>query len=41
LPGASSFIPAIGIDNKRIRRKMVDDIRVQKQLSMTERYHRN
>ena len=37
--GASSFVPQIGFDNKRIRRKMVDDIRVQKEISLNERYH--
>jgi outer membrane receptor protein involved in Fe transport len=37
--GASSFIPQIGIDNKRIRRKMIDDIRVQKEIPLSERYH--
>jgi len=37
--GASAFIPSIGIDNKRIRRKMVDDIRLQKEVSLKERYH--
>ena len=37
--GASSFVPAIGIDNKRIRRKMVDDLRFQKEIPFAERYH--
>jgi hypothetical protein len=37
--GASSFVPAIGIDNKRIRRKMVDDLRFQKEIPFGERYH--
>lgn len=37
--GASSFVPAIGIDNKRIRRKMVDDVRLQKEVPFGDRYH--
>jgi hypothetical protein len=37
--GASSFVPQIGIDNKRIRRKMVDDIRFQKEIPFGDRYH--
>jgi carboxypeptidase family protein len=37
--GASSFVPPIGIDNKRIRRKMVDDIRLQKEVPLGERFH--
>ncbi|MGO9436835.1 MAG: carboxypeptidase regulatory-like domain-containing protein [Terracidiphilus sp.] len=37
--GGSSFVPEIGIDNKRIRRKMVDDLRLQKEVPLAERYH--
>ena len=37
--GASSFVPSIGIDNKRIRRKIVDDVRLQKEVPFGERYH--
>ncbi len=37
--GGQSIVPMIGIDNKRIRRKMVDDLRLQKELSLNERYH--
>jgi len=37
--GGQLIIPMIGIDNKRIRRKMVDDIRVSKQISLGDRYH--
>jgi len=37
--GGSSFIPGIGLNTKRIRRKMVDDIRVQKEIGLGERYH--
>ena len=37
--GGQSIVPMIGIDNKRIRRKMVDDIRLQKEVFLGERYH--
>jgi hypothetical protein len=37
--GGSAFVPAIGIYNKRIRRKMVDDIRLQKEVPFGEKYH--
>jgi hypothetical protein len=37
--GASSFVPAIGLDNKRIRRKMVDDVRMQKEVPFGDRLH--
>jgi outer membrane receptor protein involved in Fe transport len=36
--GASSFVPAIGLDNKRIRRKMVDDVRLQKEIPFADHY---
>ena len=37
--GASSFVPSIGIDNQRIRRKIVDDVRLQKEVPFGDRYH--
>jgi hypothetical protein len=37
--GGQAIIPQLGYDNKRIRRKMVDDLRVQKEIPVAERYH--
>ena len=37
--GASSYVPLLGIENRRIRRKMVDDIRLQKEVPFGERFH--
>ena len=36
--GGQAIIPEIGIDSKRIRRKMVDDLRLQKEIPLAERY---
>jgi len=36
--GGPAFIPQLGYDNKRIRRKMDDDIRLQKEVPFGERY---
>jgi Carboxypeptidase regulatory-like domain len=35
--GGQAIVPEIGIDNKRIRRKMVDDLRLQKEIPLGER----
>jgi hypothetical protein len=37
--GASSYVPELGLENRRYRRKMVDDIRLQKEVPFGDRFH--
>jgi hypothetical protein len=37
--GGPAIIPSLGINSRRQRRKMVDDIRLSKEISMADRYH--
>jgi hypothetical protein len=39
LGGNGAIIPEIGIDDRRIRRKMVDDLRLQKEIPVGDRVH--
>jgi hypothetical protein len=38
LGGNGAIIPEIGVDNRRIRRKMVDDLRLQKEIPLGDRF---